>query len=598
MSVWLTATVTESNINQTNNTSDVTVNLYANWDWGSYNLMNPGGWLSIDGDSQAFNHNFNSNRTQTGSELLVSRTKTVAHNADGSKTVAISAWFDTEVSSGQITLNQTKQLSTIPRASQPTLSKTTFNMGETITISTNRKSTQFTHVLKYSFQGRESGIAQDVATSCQWQVPMTLANQIPNATSAKGTIICETYNSNTGKLIGSKTVEFTAKVPITVIPSWPTFTHTETVSGLAAKFGRYVAGQSKIKVVINNATSQYGATIKGYSTVIAGKTYTEQEFTTDTINAGTSVPIDITVTDSRGRKNSSGVNLQFYEWSAPAITRLNVYRCDANKNFQEDGEYLACDVAFSIVSMDNKNDKSYKLEYRVLGTETWSTALSGSVYSLDTVLITSAIFSVDNGYELRFTVEDYFASAQAFGSIETSFSLVDYHHSGTGLAFGKAAEKENTFECALDAEFSENVAFNGFFTGGSGNLAGTLTVDKINIQTGFEGIQTEWKNVSGLNGWGTYPNYDRARFYKDPFGFVHLEGMMGNGTVTAGTGILTLPQGYRPDNNLRFLQPAGDSSTNLTVQLDVGYNGNVIIKFAPVTIKWISLSGIIFFARA
>ncbi len=61
-------------------------------------------------------------------------------------------------------------------------------------------------------------------------------------------------------------------------------------------------------------------------------------------------------------------------------------------------------------------------------------------------------------------------------------------------------------------------------------------------------------NVGGTNEpafEGTWTNYDTptatsrdARFYKDHFGRVHLEGVVGGGT--SGTTAFTLPDGYRP----------------------------------------------------
>lgn len=51
-------------------------------------------------------------------------------------------------------------------------------------------------------------------------------------------------------------------------------------------------------------------------------------------------------------------------------------------------------------------------------------------------------------------------------------------------------------------------------------------------------------------GWGNYTTYSQARFYKDPFGRVHLSGYVAGGA--SGSTIFTLPDGYLPEKQCRF----------------------------------------------
>ena len=57
---------------------------------------------------------------------------------------------------GTITGGSTGVLDTIPRASQPSISDNDFDMGDTITIYTN-KLANFSHTLEYAF-GDETGV--------------------------------------------------------------------------------------------------------------------------------------------------------------------------------------------------------------------------------------------------------------------------------------------------------------------------------------------------------------------------------------------------------------------------------------------------------
>lgn len=107
-------------------------------------------------------------------------------------------------------------LAAIPRASQPKLSAYTVQMGNTVTISTNRLSSSFTHNLTYSFGSGTGTIANDVGASYTWKVP-DLVSYIPNQTSGTCTITCKTYSGST--YIGQRTVSLSLTIPNKSTPS-------------------------------------------------------------------------------------------------------------------------------------------------------------------------------------------------------------------------------------------------------------------------------------------------------------------------------------------------------------------------------------------
>lgn len=76
---------------------------------------------------------------------------------------------------------------------------------------------------------------------------------------------------------------------------------------------------------------------------------------------------------------------------------------------------------------------------------------------------------------------------------------------------------------------------------------------------------------------GTWANYDAtnevASFYRDPFGRVHLAGLVKSGT--SGTTIFSLPGGYRPRARESFVVITGNPGDALG-RVDVDANGNVI----------------------
>lgn len=132
----------------------------------------------------------------------------IAHNADGSKSVTISATFNIEATiSGSfrstITASATVNLNDIPRATQPAVSSSSVNMGSAVTISLPRAASSLTHNLAYQFNGGSwTSIATGVGTSYSWTVP-DVASSIPPATSGRFRIRAITYSGS--KSVGTNT---------------------------------------------------------------------------------------------------------------------------------------------------------------------------------------------------------------------------------------------------------------------------------------------------------------------------------------------------------------------------------------------------------
>lgn len=91
-------------------------------------------------------------------------------------------------------------------------------------------------------------------------------------------------------------------------------------------------------------------------------------------------------------------------------------------------------------------------------------------------------------------------------------------------------------------------------------------------------FQNSWVNFDG--------GYQVAGFYKDPFGVVHLRGLVKNGTV--GQPIFTLPEGYRPAARLLFAAASNDAFG----RVDILANGHVNAEIGNNA--YVSLNGISF----
>lgn len=91
------------------------------------------------------------------------------------------------------------------------------------------------------------------------------------------------------------------------------------------------------------------------------------------------------------------------------------------------------------------------------------------------------------------------------------------------------------------------------------------------------------------NNWVNYDtdNYSPAKYYKDQFGVVHLQGMVKSGGLPSA--IFTLPEGYRPLQNRLFPVASGGYFGQIAVFTD----GQVYF-FVGYTDPYVSLEGISF----
>lgn len=375
-----------------------------------------------------------------------SGTVTIAHDADGTKTVAISAALDTDTSAvGSGTLSDDVDLPTIPRATQPTVSGAV-DAGGNLTINTPRASSSFTHTLTYAFGDATGTIATGVATSQVWAVPLTLLDEIPNAASGTGTITCKTYNGAT--LIGTKTVGFTVNAGAAIVPDFTTITHSEANSVVtAASIGAYVQSLSKLALAITGAAGVYGSTITAYEISVDGQTITSASGTTPSA-IGTPGTVTVTgkITDSRGRTKTKTVNVTVLAYTPPKINSIQVRRSngagvvDANT-----GTYARIDLDAAVQSLvvgTQKNALTYKIESRLVGGAyaTKATTTPGGVtFASSRVVGTGGEYSIASSYEVQVTVSDKFGSIVASRTIATAQVPLDVAQ--TGIGAGKIWEQ-------------------------------------------------------------------------------------------------------------------------------------------------------------
>lgn len=442
-----------------NNTSTVTAKVQLVSTGSSYTInssASKSGSLTINGTKYTFT--FTAALSGSQIKTLYTKTVTVAHNADGTKTCAFSATAGINVTLsgtyyGDITASGNGTFDTIARASSisSVTSSVSVNGTNTCTVSISRAASSFTHTVVFSF-GSYSKTTTGVGTSTSYAIPTSWLNAIPKATSGTAKVTVTTYSGST-KIGAAVSKNFTVTVPTSVVPTISSVAVADTTT-YQTTFGGMVQSKSKPKFTIA-AAGALGSTITAYKTVFEGKTLSGATPTAGVITGSGSVSAAITVTDSRGRTASTTKTWTVVAYTAPKIISFQGFRCLADGTENYEGTHLSAAINFSIAQINGKNTAAYTLEYKLQSASTWTTLTSGAVYALnDTIVSASGIFGVDNSFDVRLSVTDAFGTVRSTFEIPTAFTLLDFNASGRAVAFGKVSELEEGVEFALPTVFS------------------------------------------------------------------------------------------------------------------------------------------------
>lgn len=401
------------------NTSTITCKLYLINDWSLSISGRTDNTCTINGTAQAFSSSAISTKD---THLLNTVTQTVSHNSDGSKSLTISAVFYIRATLNgtyyeKITASATITLDSIPRASS--VSASSADLGTATTISISRASSSFTHTLTYAF-GSTNGtiVTKTTSTSVSWTPPLTLANQIPNATSGTCTITCTTYNGSTS--IGSKTCTLTLSVPSSVKPTIGSLTAARVDGDVPSSWGIYVRTKSKATVTIGSASGSYGSTIKSYSISGGGYSSTTSSLTTGYLNTSGTVTFTATVTDSRGRTSDSvTVSITVIAYSAPSFTSYSSQRCTSDGTLSDERTYVKGTVKYSYYGCSGNNTLTRATYYRAAGTSTWTDA-SASFSSGTAFTFGGGNISAETSYEIKYTLTDAFTTISVTDVVSTA----------------------------------------------------------------------------------------------------------------------------------------------------------------------------------
>lgn len=471
---------------QDGNYSDVTATLYYSRTNSGYTTSGTwSGGITIDGQRTAASRHVEISLNSY--TMAVSATVRVYHNADGSRDVTISA--DGRISGTTLSstsISATVTLDTIPRASVPTLNKSSIAMGEEIIIYTNSKKTGFVHTVRYTFAG--DGYAEDFdgKTAYNWFAltpRKDLASRIPNAASGTCTIYLKTWSdgSLTEQIGDEQSVSFTLRVPADAAPAvasgWASAA-ADNSGGKAASLKGFISGFSRAQIAFaaDKISTKYGASIAGYRITCGGVSAESAPYKTGVL-FGKSAQIICRVTDSRGMYAEQTLTVNLYSYAAPTLTGVQIYRSDDAMLPADTGLHIAGVATVKHSDCGGENTYTLKGYWRAVG-GSWSAGLA--MTSGKAALVTGSVDILTTAsYEGKIEVVDKLGNvASVTAVIPTQAVTMHLREGGDGVAFGKYSEKAG-LECAWDAEFHGEVQAASLRVGGRTLLDWTYPVGSI-----------------------------------------------------------------------------------------------------------------------
>ena len=488
-------------------------------------------YVTVDGETWSNSTLVNA----TNGTTLLSGTKRIYHDPDGTKSFSVSAGiavfnYGSYNSTGSSSFN----LDTIPRASGVSCSSP--YIGDSAVITIDKKSSSFTNTVTYSIGEITGTIATKTTETVLQLATSSLKSQIyaliPNGRSVTGTIYCTTYNGDTQ--IGdtqSATFNLYAKeedckptVSGVVID-----TNADTIA-LTGDNLFIVKNASKPKVTIT-ATSNYSSTISSYNINLNdGQTSNQQEHTFDTINSNL---ITVSATDSREYSNSYPIDLtnRVIDYVKLHFNTVDLQRPEGTSNeviLNANGVWFNGDF-----SQNNSNALTCSFQYKKSTDNSWTNGgsitptISNNTFSFTDVSLGN-IYDYNYEYQFKIIVSDLLITVgdnnadvqvvpKGVAVVEIGDEFVNINGSLTKnnaevpiAKNTKSNSQEDTYSCyflldychpigevfmTTDSSFNPNTSWGGTWeqlsadaylkivTSDGGNLGGTSSQHKIPISS-------------------------------------------------------------------------------------------------------------------
>ena len=479
--------------------------------------------------------------------LVASGELAIGHDNNGAKSFSAYAECAIYTSAVNCKGSGSWSLPDIGRASQPSLNtwpnnSPNFNVGDTIVLHMNRKSTVFTHTVVLKLGSYSYTIGTGVTDNISLDTDIIASNlyaQMPNSNSMTGEIAVTTYSGDT--VIGTSSCAIIAHV----VNSNPTFdvayedSNSNTVA-ITENNQYIIRNNSTLKISVSNAQALNSATLETITAVVNGNAYTGTlNGTTGVVNVGmvnisSDAKVTVKLTDSRGNEGIREITVLVYDWTLPsAIIKLN-----RKSNYYSES---ILNVNANYASIGGKNEVTIKYRTKKVANSTFSTY---------TIIQnnTDANFTADNEYEWNVQVN----VADKLGS--TTYNLL----LPRGIPIAYVDTKKNSFGVNCFPKNEKSLEINGKTVFDMVYPVGSVyvSVNSTSPATLFGGTWVQIKDKFLLSAGDTYKS---------------------GATGGEDTHVLTVDEMPRHNHSIDNLNASGSTTPYMTVQAQEkkGYGGNV-----------------------
>lgn len=507
--------VTENSYNITNNTSEVNVKVDA-WRTNSGYTTSGSGtcYCTIDGTKYSQSISNDQKITQNSHTVLFNRTVTIPHNADGSKTISVSAYIDhARFSSNSQGFNVA--LTTIPRQAN-IVSAPDFYDTDNPTITYSNPAGNISAITSLQACISLTGAVADVPYR---DISKTGTSYTFNLTQAeRNTLLAACPNSNTlsvrfiiRTVLSGQTYYSTVIKTMTVKNANPTITGSSyadtnaTTTAITNNNQQIIQGQSTVSFTFTSlAALKYATLTKVEVTVnavtvssnLSGSSVSNKTVAFGTINSTSNLAASIKLTDSRGNTTTQSLNITMLAWSLPtaliSCARLNNYYSDTNLNV---------DAVYS--SLDNKNTITIQYQYKEVSSSSWS-----ALTTIQDNVTTTVILDNTKQWNLKIIVTDRIGSTIYNLTVDRGLPIIYFDRLKRSVGINTFPSADNVLESAgqILTSFKNSVA-----TGSYQAAANTVEnlINEVRYSSGCFGSVNLTANytyggVTVVSGWYNY----------------------------------------------------------------------------------------------
>ena len=491
--------VDESSPSIPNNTSSVRVRVQAWRTNTGYETYGTGTcYANINGTNYSQSISSSQKITHNSYTTLLDKTATITHNADGSKTIYVSAYIShARFTSSSQGFNVT--LSTIPR--QATLvSAPNFNDTDDPTITYSNPAGTVVTSLQACIS--LTGSTDDIEYR---DIPITGTSYTFELTPAERTLLRNaTPNSNTLNVIfyvktvlSGNTYYSTLNRTMTIVDAAPRisgatyFDTNATTTAITNNNKQIIQGQSDVWFQFNSITAYKGATLTSLELTINAVTQTYSlsgssqglsNFNYGAINSSSDVTATCKVTDSRGNTSTSTVNITMLAWSLPTA----IITCARQNNYYSETD-LNVDALYS--SLDSKNTITIQYQYKQVDSGIWSALQTIQ----DDVTVTVSLDNTEQ-WDIRVIVTDRIGSTTYNLTVDRGIPIIYFDRLKRSVGINCFPSNNNSIESdglVLDdlKYIGSQTLYDEYTTSSQGSAVVATSYDYRLIQTLFSSIQ-------------------------------------------------------------------------------------------------------------